>query len=655
MTLAERTQVVDISALSAEDVALLTYFSDERAAGTYDVKCFSARFPFARFLFTPQDLETRLHYLASQRFLTSREQEGGGAIYTAGPRLDRQEVLDVGHAMPFVTGRAVGIMNKIPLSAFAELKTAVDDPCLAIFKENRRVADNPEWWNTLCDLSVMFRDVAAKTQPISGLIGLLSAQMGHAAVGKDPEEPRNRWLNAQWEERGKVSVAFEIDKVTPWKDLRCQASFVRAADFTVDQRNELSREALEALLRDFTLEHIVVPVGEMGEAAADVFRSVKGVVLWAEDIKDITMSRHPRERFREILRKRLDIRLLSPYQARGSVPDSMFFGREEELRIILAQAETNFAVYGSRRSGKTSLLKQIQRIMTGERKVVFLDCEVGVSTEAQLATALCAELDLPRADDLAALARQAQGIPADTVLLIDEFDPLLDRGDPSRILGSLRKLSEERGVRCIIAGWIGLHRLCKDIRGPMFNFAQSMFLGPLTEKEAMDLARDPMAGLGVTFEQGDSTVKQLVHLTGCFPHLTQVMCTGLVKRLSASHSRLVTRDLLDDVLATEIAQEVCDIFYYTLDDTQKLIVCSSLLVKQMSLPLVVEKVQSRVSILGVDEIRAALDSLVLLFLFRYSAGKYEWMYDQFPGILKRNIDADFLLAQITKRLDPTHE
>jgi hypothetical protein len=641
-----------IKELEPENLAILSYFSDERSTGTFSVGQFLKRYPFAKYLFEESELEEHFRELALRGLLQSEDQSGA-TVYSSDPRLKRAEVVEAGHVLLFMNACRQAVLDKIPLYGFAELAASPYDPCLETFKNASWPAGNARWWETLCALSSLFTTAASPGNPIAPLIHVLEQQMRirEPEVQRDSDEEEKN--NRAWQGRGRVKVPFMVDRVTPWKSLHCLAFFLRAPDFDTEQMHAVSQEALAGLLEDAAIESLILPVGQMGRAAGEVFAGVKGVLIDGNDVKTIALAKSPKEEFREILKSRLDIRLLSPYEVHGSVPEEMFFGREGELRIILSHPNTNFAVYGGRQSGKTSLLKQLRRVFQDKRRVVYLDCETDVKDEADFWEAICFKLDIGDHADASPAQTLMKRIPWGTILLIDEIDPVLDLPCARDILARLRKLHEEQNIQCIVAGWTTLHRMSKDINSPMFNFADPLKLGPFTEKEAVSLAMEPMVDLGVGFEDGEGTVKQLVNLAGRFPNLVQVMCTGIVERLGKAQSHFVTRKLLEEVFATDVAAKVCDIFYHTLNDSQRLVVCSALLVKEMNLQRIVEKAQQHCPKLDLNEIRFQLQELTILFLLDPTeTGGYKWVYEQFPAILRKNVEPEFLIEQMARAINP---
>lgn len=62
-----------------------------------------------------------------------------------------------------------------------------------------------------------------------------------------------------------------------------------------------------------------------------------------------------------LLVKRVSLSALNPYTFQGPVTGSRFFGRDEELRTLRLQTGKSFVLSGVRRSGKTSLMMELQR------------------------------------------------------------------------------------------------------------------------------------------------------------------------------------------------------------------------------------------------------------------------------------------------------
>lgn len=101
------------------------------------------------------------------------------------------------------------------------------------------------------------------------------------------------------------------------------------------------------------------------------------VLIGAEEQKNVAQSRRPSGELLDLISAQVPISSLSPYETRAPVTGSRFFGREQEIARILANPDTNHAILGIRRIGKTSLLREIERLLIEREtaaRVVYLEC-----------------------------------------------------------------------------------------------------------------------------------------------------------------------------------------------------------------------------------------------------------------------------------------
>jgi hypothetical protein len=112
------------------------------------------------------------------------------------------------------------------------------------------------------------------------------------------------------------------------------------------------------------------------------------VLVGAEEQKNILSSRRPSGELLDMISAQIPISFLSPYETRAPVTGSRFFGREHEISRILSNPDTNHAILGIRRIGKTSLLREIERILferEAATRVVYLECSDLLSTDDYIA------------------------------------------------------------------------------------------------------------------------------------------------------------------------------------------------------------------------------------------------------------------------------
>ena len=109
------------------------------------------------------------------------------------------------------------------------------------------------------------------------------------------------------------------------------------------------------------------------------------VVIDAADQRRILEARSFTAVFQDLILDQVSLSNLAPYQIGAPVVGSRFFGREREIEKILTKHDTNFAIMGVRRIGKTSLLKEVHRRLLEQEedasRIVWLDCSTLASPD----------------------------------------------------------------------------------------------------------------------------------------------------------------------------------------------------------------------------------------------------------------------------------
>ncbi len=117
---------------------------------------------------------------------------------------------------------------------------------------------------------------------------------------------------------------------------------------------------------------IAVPVaGGTGNEAEELRLAVSDsvyrhdfVVLDRQHLASIIAQNSARRLVEIILAQGIELTSLSPYVIRGPVPPNMFFGREQEIKLISqAITQANYALVGGRRIGKSSILQSLERLL----------------------------------------------------------------------------------------------------------------------------------------------------------------------------------------------------------------------------------------------------------------------------------------------------
>lgn len=644
-----------IKALDGQQLTLWAYLRQYGEEKIIHIDNIHKNFPFAKYLFTSdsKNLEEIFSALVRNDLLKDDERL---LTYKRVREIDPNSIWSIIYNRlintdkSFVKNKMYDIIKNIQLYEFLDLERSLSDknyqdPFLMCFSEDARLG-RKNWWKSVYHLANLY-DNAEQNKKISDLFFEYINSTGLVLNIKEEEIPNlSQQIDETWRNGNIVELNTNIYDVTPWKkEMAIQILLAQWRDISLDKRDQIKNDALKSLLQNAAIAHLIIPVGNPTERDEDLLKSTQLVIITPEDGKDIFIHDKPKERFKQILRERMDIELLSPYQTTGFVPEAMFFGREYQIRLIVAHPDTNYAIYGSRRSGKTSLMKQLLRLYC-ESQPAFLNGEL-VSGEEGFYILLSNALNIKTTRSSSDFEEMIKKIQPGTLLFVDEIDHALKTCDPNCILGILRHLCGQYGVRCILAGTTELYKQYRDRESPMYNFADPLPLGPFTELEAIELAREPMLSLGVLYEKGDGTVKQLVNLCGRFPNLIQLMCHELVKEVKRQGTgKTITSRMIKNVFeGNTFGDEVYQQFHHNFNPYQKLIVYASLMVKEMPLKSIADRVQIFYP-LSLARIEELLDELVLLFVFEKIGSTYKWIYEGFPTILRNQIkDVTYMINQ----------
>lgn len=277
------------------------------------------------------------------------------------------------------------------------------------------------------------------------------------------------------------------------------------------------------------------------------------IVVSKENFKKILMARDPLLILRSFIIDQVDILSLSPYITTGPTSDTMFFGREPEIREMTQRLTyASYAIIGGRRVGKTSLLDRLHRVHlpASDFHTIYQDCSTVYSYHAFLATPIRNWQPSPPSRDLVTFSDLFRSLHANDffVLLLDEADKLVQVDRPSNwpLFNTLRNFSNSGLVQIILSGERTLRDALRDPKSPLFNFANEILLGTLDYPTVEELVTRPMAQLGIEFVDEKIIVDRIWAFTSGHPNVVQRLCHRLIEKLNKHNTRRIT---LDDVNA----------------------------------------------------------------------------------------------------------
>ncbi|HMM99194.1 MAG TPA: AAA family ATPase, partial [Anaerolineales bacterium] len=243
---------------------------------------------------------------------------------------------------------------------------------------------------------------------------------------------------------------------------------------------------------------------------------------------------------------------------------AIFYGRDTLIERIASSGD-NYAIYGGRRIGKSSVLKALEQLLEVRKKRVVsysLEGDTEYSEEyisKRLADLLGIKKEFEENKDLKhALFLYFESNPDENVVLIlDEIDHYISKNRDRHILvEALRATSErfEDRFRVIIAGFMELYD-CLSGRGPYTPTSNPWGRmlnndGPLENLKPSDAEKIVQEGflsiLGWSFEHR-AIPRRIVERTGGHPAFVQYFCLKLQEQVNKRGDQLVTLKDIDTV------------------------------------------------------------------------------------------------------------
>jgi len=263
----------------------------------------------------------------------------------------------------------------------------------------------------------------------------------------------------------------------------------------------------------------------------------------------------------------------------------LFFGREDTIAFIkenlAALHRNNLVIISQRRTGKTSLLKQLPLHLGDDYLAVYIDGQalgldpglpnffLGLATEIAFALEdRGLPIRMPTVEDFSeapAAAFERDFLPRvqqaighrHLLIMLDEFEELeaaVRRGDlePS-IFGFLRHLIQHtENLSVIFCGTHRLEELAADYWNVLFNISLYRHVSFLQQAEALRLIQEPVAPYNMRYD--DLALDKIWRVTAGHPYFLQLLCHSLVNQHNKTQQSYVTvanvNDALEEILAS---------------------------------------------------------------------------------------------------------
>lgn len=381
------------------------------------------------------------------------------------------------------------------------------------------------------------------------------------------------------------------------------------------------------------------------------------IVMGSDELRQVVFASEPQRMLRNLLLRNINLMTVAPFVTMGPTPVTMFFGREVEMLNIVQHAKTkSYSILGGRLYGKTSTLTCLHqvRLPAAGFYALYLDCQP-ISTYGDLLnTPIYAWEPGAPLRDLSTCGDLLKAPPIDKfiVVLLDEVDDLVwaDQKDNWRLFKTLRALSNSGHMQFVFSGERTLREAIRDSKGPLYNFANEIALGPLDFRAAEELILRPMKQLEIELVNEPEIIHQIYDFTFGHPNIVQRLCSRLIERLNQYKTRRITLDDVAAVINDPTFQEndFLEIYWWQATPLERII---SLLMAQQAKPY---RLQAVLDLLETQDlypdprvVKAALDRLVgLRSILKRNQNGYEFAVKSFSQVISNTTTAEDLLITL---------
>ncbi len=232
------------------------------------------------------------------------------------------------------------------------------------------------------------------------------------------------------------------------------------------------------------------------------------------DIERIFASGSPAGAMFDIVRRQIPIGELCPFSTSHEARGGLFKGRQRELKRLVTDLESNFVISGSRRIGKTSILRRAYHVLRSRKDIrdrtYYFDCRPW-GDQWDCYHRIAHEV-APRSEDRIEkssrnfsymLERESMDGKRSLLMILDELDGVvdMDEGAGWPFFSALKEAVSQRWIRVIFAGYRSVHRLYESggsIHAQRTVLGQpSPFANALENVELMPLNRTEVDSLVV--------------------------------------------------------------------------------------------------------------------------------------------------------------
>jgi hypothetical protein len=369
-------------------------------------------------------------------------------------------------------------------------------------------------------------------------------------------------------------------------------------------------------------------------------------------LKLFTEKDHPRENFISILLQQADLTKISPFILHSATPHRIYYGRERESSIIFNTLSSNSVVIlGSRRIGKTSFMRNVQKnLIDANYSVFYGDCQT-VKDWVGFAAMARRNWDVDLSDDFTPQNMfelidqlKEKSSSKKIIIMLDEIDQLLewDKNHENNHVSeaffkSCRAISQENRAQFVFSGERTIANTIWNPESPHWNFCRSLPLQQLDRESTVKLISEPLNNLQISFLNREKFEESIWNYTSGHPQLAQYLGDKIVKMVNSRNpldrENISFNDVNAIVNSFEFMEHYLTTYWGQATEFEKLI--SILFVSGVRTPAkLIDSIQEVENNNTEEKVTAALKLLDLYGIIEQSGESYKLRASWFDESLK---------------------
>lgn len=375
-------------------------------------------------------------------------------------------------------------------------------------------------------------------------------------------------------EHDQYSAELQAPPVQPFaENLHVTAS---PAQLTTEIARDVGRRAMEHAPQSSVAMYLTangISNEQLGaHRKQQIFYPSNIVVIGAQSLEQMASDKRPLDRLLSAILSQSDLTKVSPFILSNPTTPRMFYGRESEAATVQRTlANSSVAILGSRRIGKTSLIRRLREELSSSNFLPFFgDCQTVRTWNdfADLARRSW-KVDLPvefRPAHLESLIQQLQARgEGQVVLILDEIDQLIEWDQshaedvvPEAFFRSCRLISQSGAAQFVFSGERRIANRLWDPQSPHWNFCRALQLRQLDRPDATSLLLDPLRSMSIRLNDPEKIADLAWERTSGHPQIVQFLGDRLVRVLNERSDRselaISSNDVIQVTETTDFAQ-----------------------------------------------------------------------------------------------------